>query len=116
MTGGARGLGFEVVKVLLRCNMTVVIACRNVAAGKKAVEKLRASGISSGLTDVLPLDTASQSAVKEFVQMFRAKYEDLHLLINNGKTFVNFYLGLSCRSLSSKRCSKVVGCWTGLFN
>lgn len=85
MTGGSRGLGFEVVKELLKCDMTVVIACRNVTAGQKAIETLRQSGISSGVADVLPLDTASQSSVKKFAQLFKDKYQKLHLLINNGE-------------------------------
>lgn len=84
MTGGSRGIGYEVVKKLLQCDMKVVIGCRKVQAGQEAINKLRKEGVVSGQADVIQLDTASMKSVRKFAQEFLAKYNQLHLLINNG--------------------------------
>ena len=84
MTGGSRGIGLEIVRKLLQCDMTVVIACRKVQAGQDAIKRLRKEGVKSGNADVLHLDTASVKSVKKFAEDFLAKYNQCHLLINNG--------------------------------
>lgn len=87
----------ETVKKLLQCDMTVVVACRNVAAGRAAVEAIRAAGITTGTADFIPIDTASQAAVKKFAELFLAKYQKLHLLINNGKFNSFFFQKISLK-------------------
>ncbi|XP_054263405.1 dehydrogenase/reductase SDR family member on chromosome X-like [Macrosteles quadrilineatus] len=83
ITGGARGIGAAVVKKLLQCEMHVVIGCRNVSAGSEMVRKLRAEGITSGSTSILPLDMASLDSVTAFATAVLNSRPKVHLLINN---------------------------------
>ncbi|KAK6626164.1 hypothetical protein RUM43_006470 [Polyplax serrata] len=83
VTGGSRGIGLEVVKKLLECDMHVVIACRRIQAGHNAIDALRRNGTTSGQTDVIQLDTSSMTSVRKFVDEFKTKIGKLHLLINN---------------------------------
>lgn len=90
VTGGSRGIGLEVVKKLLECDMHVVIACRRIQAGHNAIDALRRNGTTSGQTDVIQLDTSSMTSVRKFVDEFKTKIGKLHILINNGSVFPLF--------------------------
>ncbi|KAL7304492.1 hypothetical protein TKK_0003284 [Trichogramma kaykai] len=85
VTGGSRGLGKEIVKMLLRCDLHVVVACRNIAAGEAAVEDIRGSGgVESGKATVMRLDNSSLAEVRKFVEDYRSKFSSrLDILINN---------------------------------
>jgi len=82
ITGGNRGLGMESAVELARMGATVVIACRNENKGQAAVKAIQAR---SGRDDCafLPLDLSSLASVRECVRLFRASYQDLHILVNN---------------------------------
>ncbi|KAF4530088.1 hypothetical protein B566_EDAN001344 [Ephemera danica] len=83
ITGGARGLGTEVVKNLLLCDFHVVIGCRRVSAGEKAVEDLRAAGVVTGTTKVLELDVGSLASVRTFAKQVLDACPRIHVLYNN---------------------------------
>ncbi|XP_070150160.1 polyprenol dehydrogenase isoform X2 [Polyergus mexicanus] len=59
VTGGSKGIGAEVVKKLLQCNMEVIIACRTTTAGEKLILEIRKSGITNGRAKVYKLDNCS---------------------------------------------------------
>ncbi|CAG5104242.1 Similar to DHRSX: Dehydrogenase/reductase SDR family member on chromosome X (Homo sapiens) [Cotesia congregata] len=84
VTGGSRGIGVEVVKMLLRCDMEVIIACRRKEAGEKTIDKIRASGITEGKAKVYVLDNSSLDSVKKFANDIKKDYDKIHVLINNG--------------------------------
>jgi len=91
ITGGARGLGVEVVRKMLQFDMQVYIGCRNIAAGNKMIEKLRAEGVDSGQAECLPLDLKSLQSVKKFAQQLNSKTDRVNILINNaGIMFVPY--------------------------
>lgn len=93
ITGGARGIGVEVVKNLLKCDMHVIIGCRDTKAGDKTVERIRSLGVTSGSAECFALDMASFKSIKEFSANVTAKHSAIHLLINNaGIMFVPFSL------------------------
>ncbi|XP_066998859.2 dehydrogenase/reductase SDR family member on chromosome X isoform X2 [Anabrus simplex] len=93
ITGGARGLGVEVVRALLQCNMNVIIGCRNVEAGEKMIEKIRPSGDYNGRASCVHLDLMSLKSVQSFAEFVINKYPRLHYLINNaGIMFVPYQL------------------------
>lgn len=83
VTGGSRGIGVEVVKMLLELDMEVIIACRTPAAGEKTIVQIRESGVSSGKAKVYKLDNASLISVKQFAAEIRKDYKQIHVLINN---------------------------------
>ncbi|KAL1114907.1 hypothetical protein AAG570_007731 [Ranatra chinensis] len=93
VTGGARGIGLKLVKKLLECDMNVIIGCRNVDAGMKAVTDIRASGVTSGSVSVFKLDLESFDSIKEFATTVRSQHSFLNLLVNNaGIMFVPYAL------------------------
>lgn len=83
VTGGSRGIGKEIVKKLLKCNLEVIIACRSPPAGDKAIKDIRESGVETGKASVMELDNASLESVRRFVEKFSNNYESLDILINN---------------------------------
>ncbi|XP_043668793.1 dehydrogenase/reductase SDR family member on chromosome X-like [Vespula pensylvanica] len=83
VTGGSRGIGATITKMLLQCHMEVIIACRTPAAGEKLISEIRESGITSGKAKVYKLDNASLESVKEFANQIKLNYNKIHILINN---------------------------------
>ncbi|XP_043500222.1 dehydrogenase/reductase SDR family member on chromosome X-like isoform X1 [Polistes fuscatus] len=83
VTGGSRGIGSEVVKMLLQCEIEVIIACRTPSAGEKLISKIRESGITTGKAKVYKLDNNSLASVKEFADQIKNNYNKIHILINN---------------------------------
>ncbi|XP_011868072.1 PREDICTED: dehydrogenase/reductase SDR family member on chromosome X-like [Vollenhovia emeryi] len=83
VTGGSRGIGAEVVKKLLQCDMEVIIACRTTSAGEKLILKIRESGVASGLAKVYKLDNSSLESVRKFAEQIKTDYDRIHILINN---------------------------------
>lgn len=83
VTGGSRGIGFEVVKKLLALDMEVIIACRTPSAGEKAIHQIRESGVNTGQAKVYELDNASLESVRQFAAEIKRDYKEIHVLINN---------------------------------
>ncbi|XP_003701517.3 retinol dehydrogenase 12-like isoform X1 [Megachile rotundata] len=83
VTGGSRGIGVEIVKMLLELDMEVIIACRTPAAGEKTILQIRDSGVNSGKAKVYKLDNASLNSVKQFAAEIKKDYKQIHVLINN---------------------------------
>ncbi|XP_050450587.1 dehydrogenase/reductase SDR family member on chromosome X-like [Cataglyphis hispanica] len=91
VTGGSKGIGAEVVKKLLQCDMEVIIACRTTTAGEKLILEIRKSGITSGRAKVYKLDNCSLESVREFAKKIKADYDKIHILINNaGVMFIPY--------------------------
>lgn len=92
VTGGSRGIGAEIVKKLLQCDMEVIIACRTTTVGEKLILEIRKSGIASGRAKVYKLDNCSLESVREFAKKIKADYDRIHILINNaGVMFCSTY-------------------------
>ena len=92
VTGGSRGIGAEVVKKLLQCDMEVIIACRSTIAGEKLIAEIRKSGIVSGRAKVYKLDNCSLESIREFAKKIKTDYDKIHILINNaGVMFIPTY-------------------------
>ncbi|CAK9819433.1 Retinol dehydrogenase 12 [Anthophora plagiata] len=83
VTGGSRGIGFEVVKMFLDLDMEVIIACRTPSAGEKAILQIRESGVSTGQAKVYKLDNASLESVRQFAAEIKKDYTQIHILVNN---------------------------------
>jgi len=82
VTGGNSGLGLETVRQLAKKGATVIMAARSEEKAKTAIAELNAT-IPNAQISLMLLDLASLESIKKFVETFRAKYKELHLLINN---------------------------------
>ncbi|XP_047329173.1 (+)-neomenthol dehydrogenase-like [Impatiens glandulifera] len=84
VTGGNKGLGFEVCKQLAATGITVVLTARNEKRGLEALEKLKESA-SDDVTNIIfhRLDVADPSTIAPLVDFVEAKFGKLDILINN---------------------------------
>jgi NAD(P)-dependent dehydrogenase (short-subunit alcohol dehydrogenase family) len=79
VTGANSGIGWHTTRGLVQHGARVVLACRDVEAGKQAVNRLRASVPGADL-GVAELDLASMSSVNSFATGWSDRVD---LLINN---------------------------------
>jgi NAD(P)-dependent dehydrogenase (short-subunit alcohol dehydrogenase family) len=82
VTGSNSGLGTVTARELARAGATVIIACRNTDKGDQAASSIRAAVPAADL-EVVRLDLADLSSVREFAQRIGAERERLDLLVNN---------------------------------
>jgi protochlorophyllide reductase len=82
VTGANSGLGYETALALAKKGAHVVMACRNTKKGEEVRKKILAQSPKASL-DLTALDLSSLESVREFAEAFTAKYEQLHLLVNN---------------------------------
>src|SRR5262245_48549674 len=82
VTGANSGIGNATALGLARLRATVVIVCRDEQRGRAVqAEIVKQSGNKA--VDLMIADLATQSAVRQLAETFRAKYSRLHILINN---------------------------------
>ncbi|KAL8106769.1 hypothetical protein AgCh_023514 [Apium graveolens] len=81
VTGGNKGIGFEICRKLAENEVTVILTARNVKNGTEAVEKLKLSGFSDVVFHQLDVkDSASIAALANYVQ---SSFGKLDILVNN---------------------------------
>jgi len=86
VTGANAGIGKAAARQLAARGAVVVMACRNLERGEAARQEIVAA-TGNDAVEVLPLDTSSLQSVRDFVAAFEAKFEALHVLINNAGNF-----------------------------
>lgn len=82
VTGANSGLGLETTKALAAKGAHVIMACRNLDSGRKALDTVKASVPQASL-EVQQLDLASLASVRAFASTLLAGGEKLNLLFNN---------------------------------
>lgn len=82
VTGANIGLGYETALALLKKDIKVILACRNLDKAQKAKEELLQK-VPKGEIDILQIDLSSLESVRTFAQNFLDQYNRLDLLINN---------------------------------
>ena len=80
VTGGSRGLGLQMAEALGEAGASVIVSARKTAELEKAVEHLRARGITAGF---IAADTAKDADVQRLVDEAMAKLGHIDILINN---------------------------------
>ncbi|XP_023943465.1 retinol dehydrogenase 12 [Bicyclus anynana] len=79
ITGGARGIGTEVVRGLLKSNVTVVMGVRN----PDSVKSLSQSMENGDKIHAYKLDLQSLKSVKSFAENILDKFPEIDMLVNN---------------------------------
>ena len=82
VTGANSGIGFEAALALAGRGARVVLACRSEARGSEALATIAAAHPGADLS-LMRLDLADLDDVRRFAEEFRARHEQLDLLINN---------------------------------
>ena len=82
VTGATSGMGKETALGLARMGATVVLVARDQNKGKQTQQEItRQSGNEH--IDLLLADLSSQQEVRKLADEFKAKYQQLHVLVNN---------------------------------
>uniref|UniRef100_A0A2P2LEL0 Short-chain dehydrogenase n=1 Tax=Rhizophora mucronata TaxID=61149 RepID=A0A2P2LEL0_RHIMU len=82
VTGASSGIGVETTRVLALRGVHVVMAIRNVEAGRNVQEAILKE-IPSAKVDVMQLDLSSMASVRKFASEYISSGLPLNLLINN---------------------------------
>jgi NAD(P)-dependent dehydrogenase (short-subunit alcohol dehydrogenase family) len=86
VTGSNAGIGKAAALHLARLGATVVMVCRNVAAGEAVRQDIIAQTGNTAV-DLLACDLSSQASIRSFADTFTHKYTRLDVLINNAANF-----------------------------
>jgi len=82
VTGSSSGIGFEAARVLANKGAEIIIAVRNKEKGDKAVQKIIGQ-FSKANVKLMLIDLADLKSVEQFANVFKKKFSQLDLLINN---------------------------------
>lgn len=82
VTGANSGIGYEAAKEFTRKGAQVILACRSMDKAEAALEAIQAE-LPNAQAEIMQLDLASQASVHTFANAFKAKYDQLDILINN---------------------------------
>lgn len=86
VTGANSGIGKAAAIQLARLGAHVIMACRNLDRGQKALAEVRkASG--SDTVELMQVDMASQKSIRAFAAQFNATHARLDVLIHNAANF-----------------------------
>ncbi|KAH9646983.1 NAD(P)-binding Rossmann-fold superfamily protein [Citrus sinensis] len=82
MRGASSGIGTETARVLALRGVHVIMAVRNMAAGKDVREAI-VKEIPSAKVDAMELDVSSLASVRKFASEYNSQGRPLNILINN---------------------------------
>jgi len=82
ITGANSGIGYEAARELVAKGAHVVLACRDQAKGRCALESMTAAQPSASV-ELMELDLADLGSIRRFVAAARAACPALHVLCNN---------------------------------
>ncbi|KAH7556973.1 hypothetical protein JRO89_XS11G0022400 [Xanthoceras sorbifolium] len=84
VTGGNKGVGFEICKQLASKGVTVVLTARNEKRGLEAVEKLKECGLCShDLIVFHQLDVTDSASIASLANFIKIQFGKLDILVNN---------------------------------
>jgi len=81
VTGGNKGIGYEIVRQLLAKGFQVFLTARNTVAGKKAAANLQ------GDVQFLPMDVSDDKAIENAARTYGERSSVLDVLINNAAIY-----------------------------
>ena len=80
VTGGSKGIGFRIAKILAKNNYNIVICSRNLAQLLKAKKEIKSYGVKCL---ALKVNVANYKQCKSLVRRTIEKFKRIDLLINN---------------------------------
>lgn len=86
VTGATGGIGLEVARGLARRGATVVMACRDVQRGTRALQEV-ARTVPDARLETAELDLSLQSSIRAFAARLGEHHERLDALVNNAATW-----------------------------
>ncbi|MBO9129510.1 SDR family oxidoreductase [Bacillus sp. 165] len=86
ITGGNKGIGFELSKQLAEKNFKVLLSSRNEDNGKKAVSSLQKQGVDISFVE---LDVDHMESIQNAVEYVQQRYGRLDVLINNAGVYLD---------------------------
>ena len=90
VTGASSGLGYQATQTMLNRGATVILACRNVKKGEKALKEMMEAG-ATGKGLVMELELSDLDSVESFAKAFIALDLPLHVLLNNAALMMPGY-------------------------
>ncbi|MCK4287243.1 MAG: SDR family oxidoreductase [Candidatus Lokiarchaeota archaeon] len=88
ITGANSGIGKATALGLAKMNAVVVMLCRSKDTGKIAQKEIIDES-GNKKVDLLLCDLSSQEQIRSFVDEFKQKYQNLHVLINNAGVMIS---------------------------
>lgn len=86
ITGATSGIGLETARALAHEGFKVVMACRDIEKASSLAKEISKQSGNEGV-NVIPVNMASMHSIREFASLFAARYNKLHVLINNAGVF-----------------------------
>jgi NAD(P)-dependent dehydrogenase (short-subunit alcohol dehydrogenase family) len=86
VTGGNRGIGYELVKQLALDGFKVILTSRNSETGHKAAQKLKESNLD---VSFVVMDVNNQTSIRQAVTTVSERYGRLDVLINNAGIYLD---------------------------
>ncbi|CAM8974440.1 unnamed protein product [Rhodiola kirilowii] len=105
VTGGNKGIGFEICRQLASKGVVVILTARNERRGSEAVEKLKACGFSDSVV-FHQLDVADPASVAEVADFIRTRFGKLDLLVNNAAV-----IGIVYKAENFMKAVELAGDW-----
>ena len=90
VTGANSGIGYEVTLGLVKKDVEVIMACRNMQKAEEAKAKILLVYPKAKINP-MKVDMSSLNEVKKFADQFQKHYHKLHLLINNAGIMMSPY-------------------------
>ncbi|XP_063547764.1 retinol dehydrogenase 14-like [Cydia strobilella] len=97
ITGANSGIGLETAKALVRRKARVIFACRDIAKAKEAITQIRKAQPTGGELIPMQLDLASFESIENFVEVVKAGFYKIDVLINNAGVATPLNLGLKTK-------------------
>src|ERR1051326_7751558 len=82
ITGANSGIGKATALGLANMGATIVLVCRDQHRGEAAQAEIKAQSGNESV-DLLPADLASQASIRQLAAEVKARYPQVHVLINN---------------------------------
>lgn len=90
VTGANSGIGYEAAKAFAQKGAIVILACRSLEKAEVALADIQAE-LPNAQAEIMPLDLASLASIHQFTDAFKAKYDQLDVLVNNAGIMMTPY-------------------------